>query len=175
MIEALKDAMRMADTIRHHLIEAENNGRLVHDDDAPEYFVQMIAEKANPGLLEGAAVAVATAAALSPLRGPIFRVVGHSIVPEILVNTTHLLGSLQVGLYMGSLIGSHSYLQQLARLPPATRSPTADAICREPWVQSHVMDMGPAPIITNAWDPRQETLRSYYRAMQHCQARNNQS
>ncbi len=166
------DEMRVADLIRKHVSELENNKNYNdHAATTARDELQTIWQRRPvfgifttinnivslpPGVVEGTMIGVTALTLGLPVRNCVVRMLGNGILPDLIVNATYLYATLTLGLYSGTLIGSHSYLQQLADVSQQqyggirfnnnttktvghinpTHSPTINAICREDYIQN---------------------------------------
>jgi hypothetical protein len=141
-----------------------------------------------PGMMEGIAATTATLGLTWTLRSRLIKWAGGSLLPDLVVNTAYLYGGAMVGLTMGSLIGSHVYLDQLAQRR-YRESATADAICSDDLVQGLLQTTetsgGMADTTTSSsssnvdrnflLDPQAATMKAFHRALQTCRDRREQS
>lgn len=167
MNEALADAMSFADVIRKHVVDATEQGSL----QAPtqEYWSLQVLQSTTPGLVAGCIMGATVFGMSVPLRSALFRrwqpAAGFDrTLADLLMTTTQLYAAGTSGLYTMSLIGSHTYLKQLASIPSTAPSPTADAICSQVPSAEYAWN-------DRTWDPRHATLRAYSQALASCRSR----
>jgi hypothetical protein len=127
----------------------------------------------QPGLVEGLAVGVGTALALTPVRSQIIkRTPQLGQLPDLIVTSSQAVVAAMSGLYAGSLYGATTHLEHLANIPQHAVSPTANSICEDELIKRLLSEPSQSDDGDLAeWDPRRRTLQAYANALENCRVR----
>lgn len=165
----LHDAMRFADLIRKHVQEQSN--------DSSNNFPLFAGSQPIPGLMDGCVAGLITAVALHPIRRSLVKRGGGGLLLDILLTTTQVSAAGLSALYVGSVLGSRVYLQQLAQIPAQRSSVLADRVCQDALTERMLRHhSSPESALAEQSrfhdkDPRLTTLKTFYAALAACRNR----
>ena len=168
---SLIHAMRCADAIRK-IYDAPADSSSSNNSNASPVGIP-------PGTAQGISAFLITGIALFPLRRVILNSAGgggnhkpfqHFV--DIVISVGHALASTQVGLYIGSLYGSQTYLDLLKKEPPTSNSPLTDKVCQKIWSdilpKNYYHSPSNFPSSSQQFDPRAQTMTALQEAIESC-------
>ena len=179
----LHTAVKLGDVIRQHVKQqqSQESSSSSNNKTFVESFIDPSAT--TPGLMEGLAAAAMTAALLTPLRGTVMRATAGTplaVFTDLLASSSLVIGATMSGMYVGSLVGSTAFLNQLANVPTQGDSRTADAICgadlvvalwKQPKETTVESSSSSLLFMLGDRDPRFQAIQAYQQALQKCRDR----
>jgi hypothetical protein len=184
----LHTAVKLGDFIRQHVrarAPTENTATPSSSNDnhtSTKGLVERIIDPSastTPGMMEGFAVAIVTAGLLTPVRRTVLRATMGTplaVFTDLLASSSLVIAALMSGMYVGSLVGSTTYLQQLAQVSTEGTSPMADEICQSDLMKDLLkrahretapLDMSsPSSYMLGERDPRHQAIHVYQRDQQ---------